>query len=275
MTRGIDTAAKLTAKQARELWAAGYSFAGRYLVPSGWKALTKAEAEIITGAGLRLLTVWETVAERPKGGAAAGAADGAAARRCAEAIGMPARGIIYFAVDFGAAQSDMPAIEAYLRAARANTGPYEIGVYGPYDVIEYMAERQVCKAYWQCVGWSGGRHSKHRDVYQAEWEQLVAGVMVDINECADLDAAGIWEYKEDTMDIDQLTSQITNSAGTGDHPSDWAREATEYCKRKGIFAGDGDGNYGWQQPITREAVAQIIYNTLEAAGALRKLKDVK
>ena len=45
--------------------------------------------------------------------------------------------------------------------------------------------------------------------------------------------------------------------------------------RKGIFAGDGAGNYGWQKPITREATAQIIYNLLEAAGMLEKLPDVK
>ena len=46
-------------------------------------------------------------------------------------------------------------------------------------------------------------------------------------------------------------------------------------KRKGIFAGDGAGNYGWQKPITREATAQIIYNLLEAAGMLEKLPDAK
>ena len=54
----------------------------------------------------------------------------------------------------------------------------------------------------------------------------------------------------------------------------WAKEAAEYCKRKGIFNGDGAGNFGWQQPITREAVACIIYRALEAAGALGNLSDV-
>lgn len=47
--------------------------------------------------------------------------------------------------------------------------------------------------------------------------------------------------------------------GTGDHPSDWAKPATEWAKAEGIFAGDGNGNYGWQQPITREAIAQVLY----------------
>ena len=77
------------------------------------------------------------------------------------------------------------------------------------------------------------------------------------------------------MDINEARKQLTSCADTGDTPSAWAKEAAEYCKRKGIFAGDGAGNYGWQKPITREATAQIIYNLLEAAGMLEKLPDVK
>lgn len=62
-------------------------------------------------------------------------------------------------------------------------------------------------------------------------------------------------------------------AGTGDNPSAWAKTATEYCKRKGIFAGDGAGNFDWQKPITREQVAAVLYRTLEAAGLLEELPD--
>lgn len=76
------------------------------------------------------------------------------------------------------------------------------------------------------------------------------------------------------MDINEARKQLTSCADTGDTPSAWAKEAAEYCKRKGIFNGDGAGNFGWQQPITREAVACIIYRTLEAAGALGNLSDV-
>ena len=97
-----------------------------------------------------------TTAARARNGMAAGAVDGANALKCAREINMPASGIIYFAVDFGATEPDMPAIEAYLRAARENTYEYDIGVYGCYSVVEEIAKRGVCKAYWQCVGWSGG-----------------------------------------------------------------------------------------------------------------------
>jgi hypothetical protein len=75
------------------------------------------------------------------------------------------------------------------------------------------------------------------------------------------------------MDIEEAKAKLTSCADTGDSPDEWAREATEYCKRKGIFNGDGAGNFGWKQPITREAVAQIIYNVLSAAGALDNISD--
>ena len=70
---------------------------------------------------------------------------------------------------------------------------------------------------------------------------------------------------------DEQVKQMTDCTGTGDNPSGWAKESTDFCKRAGIFNGDGEGNYGWQQPITREAVAQILYNTLEKAGLTGKL----
>lgn len=75
------------------------------------------------------------------------------------------------------------------------------------------------------------------------------------------------------MDIKEARTKLTTCANTGDTPSEWAKEATDYCKKKGIFCGDGNGNYGWQQPITREATAQIIYNLLENIGMVDKLPD--
>lgn len=71
------------------------------------------------------------------------------------------------------------------------------------------------------------------------------------------------------------TAEPAAPAGTGDNPSKWAKTATDYCKRKGIFAGDGAGNFDWQEPITREQVAAVLYRTLEAAGLLEALPDKK
>lgn len=59
--------------------------------------------------------------------------------------------------------------------------------------------------------------------------------------------------------LDMTKEELLSVKDTGDKPSEWAAQATEWAKRMGIFNGDGGGNYGWQQPITREAVAVILY----------------
>lgn len=238
MVKGIDCAAKLTARTAAAIRTGGYAFAGRYLVPNSaalaWKALTGAEAKAITGAGLRLLTVWETAAGRTRGGAAAGASDGAGALKCAREIGMPAGGIIYFAVDYDAQADEMAAIEAYLRAARANTGEYEIGVYGSYGVVEAMARRGACKGFWQCVAWSYGKKSAYLNVYQGWLDQKVAGISVDVNECPDMNRAGIWTYgaeKEDGMTYYKTIEDVP----------EYYRAAVQKAMEEGALRGTGDG----------------------------------
>ena len=62
---------------------------------------------------------------------------------------------------------------------------------------------------------------------------------------------------EDEMDMTK--EELLRVADTGDNPSGWAEDATRWAKQQGIFNGDGQGNYGWQVPITREAVAVILY----------------
>ena len=53
--------------------------------------------------------------------------------------------------------------------------------------------------------------------------------------------------------------ELLSLANTGDHPSDWALQAAQWAKENGIFTGDSAGNFGWQQPVTREAVAKLLY----------------
>ena len=70
------------------------------------------------------------------------------------------------------------------------------------------------------------------------------------------------EYEEEEMDTNELRDTMTALAGTGSAHSPWANEAIEKLLFAGIFRGDGEGNFGWGQLVTREALAQIIYNTL-------------
>ena len=254
MFRGIDCASPLTADAAQRAKTAGFDFVGRYLVPDRYaKALTRPEAEAITEAGLRILTVWETTAERAAAGYDAGAFDGFNAKACARAIGMPEDGIIYFAVDFGAGAIHMPAIAQYISAACVNVAPYWAGVYGSYDVIEAMAQHESCRGFWQCVGWSGGKKSQHRTVYQSDWSGTAAakaaaakiGVSVDLNECEDMDRAGIWTY---------------SAVGEGERPAEKPAEGNEK---------------GEDMIITSEIVEDIldVLTPRQAYDILRKAQD--
>lgn len=63
-------------------------------------------------------------------------------------------------------------------------------------------------------------------------------------------------YDTKTGGNDMTLEEIMNISGTGDNPSSWAKEATNYCKTNHFFSGD-NGDFGWQKPISREAAALI------------------
>jgi len=184
MAKGIDCAIPLTASTAKAIAAAGYAFAARYLVPEryAWKRLTRGEAEAITAAGMQIVSVFETTANRPAGGGAAGIVDGAEALKEAIAIGQPLGTAIYFAVDYDAQPKDYDAIEAYLRAASSAIPGYRVGVYGSYAVIEEMARRGAAKHFWQTYAWSRGRKSARANIWQHQNGVSLAGATVDLNE---------------------------------------------------------------------------------------------
>lgn len=272
MIYGIDTATKLTAKNARAVKDAGLAFVGRYLVPPKLytrKSLTAEEAKIITDAGLRLLTVWETTANRAKSGYDAGVVDGAEARQCAQAINMPTTGIIYFAVDFEATDADMLSVTEYLRGARQSTKEYEIGVYGSYKVVESIRLTGICKAYWQCVGWSYGKESLIRNVYQSQWNKKVAGLSVDINECSDMDRAGIWTYyTEDENDGKEDSPVMQKRYDTVDSLPSWAKPTIRELINAGCIRGNGtaydDQGYPADLDMSHDMVRILVI--LDRAG---------
>lgn len=43
-------------------------------------------------------------------------------------------------------------------------------------------------------------------------------------------------------------------------PSDWAKEACDWVVEEGLFNGNENGDFMWHSPVTREQLAQILYN---------------
>lgn len=195
MAKGFDCARPVTATQARQLAAMGFTFAARYLVPArlAWKRLIREEAEAITAAGMQVVSVFETSANRPSGGATAGHSDGVEAFNEAHLIKQPLGSAIYFAVDYDASPKDYDLIEQYLRAAKTAIGGYRVGVYGSASVIDEMARRKAADCFWQTYAWSHGVKSKNANIYQYSNGQDVSGVSLDLNES--FGGEGWWNTK--------------------------------------------------------------------------------
>lgn len=221
MGQGIDSSNPLTAEQVKVMVAAGKTFFARYLVPESlaWKRLTAAEAKAISEGGGKIVSVYETTANRAKGGAAAGKSDGIAALAQAKLINQPIGSAIYFAVDYDAQAYEFETIEAYLRAANNEIKGYQCGVYGSFAVIEEMHNRKACTHFWQTYAWSARRKSNHANIFQYQNGVKVAGVPCDLNES--FNDEGWWSYLDEVkpkpveLGFDKAAAQkVINDLGT-------------------------------------------------------------
>ncbi|OAS21125.1 DUF1906 domain-containing protein [Paenibacillus oryzisoli] len=210
MKMGFDCATPLTADLAKRFKTGGYDFVGRYLVPGGWKALTAAEVKTIGDAGLGIISVFETTADRALGGYEAGKRDGAIAVQVAAQVGQPDGSCIYFAVDFDATSAQMATVIDYIRGASEATPNHTTGVYGSYDVIVAVRNAAVCSRFWQTYAWSGGRRADLLDIYQYKNDVQVNGIGIDFNSV--FTDAGAWtlvkEEEEHMMKVEDANKVI-------------------------------------------------------------------
>lgn len=180
MAEGIDRAAPFTtASPLQCLKNNGITFIGRYYSSSDWKNLTPAEARLISSVGLWIVTVYQDANnyadyftyDR-------GVSDCGTAITRAQAVGQPYGTPIYFAVDFEVHTDDpaMKQVEAYFDgvqdrmrqfAAQNGGSKWELGVYGTYDAVEYIANWIQDVTYvWQTYAWSGGQIFGYYNLYQ-------------------------------------------------------------------------------------------------------------
>jgi hypothetical protein len=187
MAKGFDCAQALTQAVAERFRADGFEFVCRYVVPSGWKRLTRQEAEAVSAAGLQIVSVYETTASRALGGRRAGLLDGVTAAEAARSLGQPKGSRIYFAVDFDAAPDQLKTVVDYIRAASEVTPDYRTGVYGSAAVVEAVMSAQACSGFWQTYAWSKGRRIGGIHLYQYDngpsgLGKPMHGINVDLDE---------------------------------------------------------------------------------------------
>lgn len=78
------------------------------------------------------------------------------------------------------------------------------------------------------------------------------------------DPEHLWaHYPELGYTMDKFRNDVAKelkNVSTINQPHDYHKAACEYAVSKGIFKGDDTGNYNWHDYVTREELAQVIYN---------------
>ncbi|MEH7120698.1 glycoside hydrolase domain-containing protein [Neobacillus vireti] len=177
---GIDCATKLTESLAARLKSEGIQYVCRYLGNS-WKSMSKIEADAIIGAGLQIVSIWET---NPTKAAyfteAQGKLDAVEASSYAAAIAQTEGSAIYFAVDYDAQARDMDAILNYFLGVRNGIDQsYKVGVYGSYSVLKTLYQHQAVDYFWQTTSWSRGNVANFIDILQYQHNTTLSGIQVD------------------------------------------------------------------------------------------------
>ncbi len=174
------------------LKAAGVSFVCRYLAEQGNpKNLSRQEALILSHAGLDIVAVWETTANRALSGYNAGTQDARAAVAQLKAIGAPGDAVVYFAVDFE--DKDEP-VGDYFRGVGSVIGKRRTGVYGGIAPVHRLMAANLCAYGWQTYAWSGGEWEPDAQLRQFSNDHELAGVSCDFDRAVK-PSFGQWRVK--------------------------------------------------------------------------------
>jgi hypothetical protein len=196
MIEGVDCASTITNPAA--LKAAGKHFACRYLsTPGNPKNLKATEATSLHAAGVMVVSVFETTANRALDGRVAGVSDATTAASQARELGAPTDVPIYFAVDFDMSASEWPAVRGYFDGAASVLGRSRVGGYGGKNLTAALRKRRIglglrrtCAYVWQTYAWSG---TPTEWVGGCQLQQYENGVTVAGVAC-DLDRALVADY---------------------------------------------------------------------------------
>ncbi|HEX7742799.1 MAG TPA: DUF1906 domain-containing protein, partial [Sphingobium sp.] len=232
MRRGVDYS--WDRPDPKALTDGGYTFVVRYIsndhrtMGTPWeKNLTFGEARTLCAAGLDIVLAWEGVAldRDALKGYGQGVADAHAAIVFAQQVGAPDWAPIYFAVDWNTAPGELSLIADYFRGIASVIGLTQVGVYGGYQVVNYLLDLTLVRYGWQTYGWStfedpagGGSKYLHWDeraqLRQVLNNQRVGGAAVDLDE-AYTDQFGQWQVTMTYAPQDLLNVRAYLAAQTG------------------------------------------------------------
>jgi hypothetical protein len=169
----------------------GVNFIGRYYSRSPGKNLSPSEARLICGAGMWIVTVWETLGDHYSFFSfKQGADDATSAANQAQTIGQPTDSAIYFAVDYDASPGEIAGgITDYFNGVRkgleasARGGPaYSVGVYGSGLTCQTLAATGLVDHTWLAMssGYRGSKTYASWNIKQSlDWDEMGIGKKID------------------------------------------------------------------------------------------------
>jgi hypothetical protein len=145
--------------------------------------LTRAEADKLKAAGIRIVSNFECWADRPLDGYSAGVADAKVAVKNTVNAGGPSNAVIYFSVDFDATSAQLRGpVADYFLGAISVIGINRVGVYGGYRTIGSLANQGLATWLWQTYAWSSGNWDPRANIRQVRNGVAVCGGDTDIDE---------------------------------------------------------------------------------------------
>ena len=93
-------------------------------------------------------------------------------------------------------------ISNYFIGVKSIITTYKIGVYGSYDVVEWLHRQNICNCFWQCMAWSYGKMSECATMYQKTSGRVIGGVNVDLNDI--YENVGFWNYNTKAESVDTV-----------------------------------------------------------------------
>lgn len=191
------------ARVAHAAKAKGASFVCRYL-----KNLTTVEREALHAAGLAIVLIFESTADRAMGGAPSGATDGARALNQAKALGAPEGAAIYATADFDPTPAQEDDVLAYfagfrtqIRGLTATSGDlntfsgFALGIYASGAICQLALDQSVADYAWLAGGLRMRGSQAFHDTGRAAIEQDVGDKRgLDLGIGIDSDIALVEDY---------------------------------------------------------------------------------
>lgn len=216
---GVDySGARPTADALRK---AGRDFVVRYARKTGSlnKQITPAEVTYWRANHIDIAIVDEVSAGRMLAGYTAGQTDAAAAAAAIKSVGGPADGgVIHFACDVDTtSDAQRAAVAYYLSGAASVLGWDKVGVYGEWQVIDWVHDHEPVEYLWQTYAWSGGVRHPAATLYQYLNGQVLGGVEVDYCRAYASDF-GQWPQEDDVTAKEMWDFQIPFPSWAKDVP---------------------------------------------------------